>query len=360
MTSIPKLFQALKVGDVELKHRIVHAPMTRYRANSKYVPSALQAEYYAQRASNPGTLLVTEATYIHEKAGGYPNAPALQTDEQAAGWKKVVDGVHDKGSYIFAQLWALGRTAKPEHLAKSGFDLVSASDVPLKDKPKPRPLTVAEIKEYVNWYTEAAVNAVKKSGFDGIEIHSANGYLLHQFLEDHTNLRTDAYGGSIENRARFVLEVVEGISKAIGQTKTAIRLSPFETFQEMGMKDPYPTYSYVVNQLVERFPNLAYIHCIDPRPNSETVPADKSLDFIRKIWAPRPFISAGFYTPELALDVAETKGDLIAFGRSFLANPDLPYRIKNNIPLNQPDYSTVYTPENPVGYIDYPFADAKK
>ncbi|KAI0795058.1 NADH:flavin oxidoreductase/NADH oxidase [Abortiporus biennis] len=369
--STPKLFQSIKVGDVELKHRIVLAPLTRFRADSNHVPSDLQAEYYAQRASTPGTLLITEATFITERAGGYPNVPALESDAQVEGWNKVVDAVHAKGSYIYAQLWALGRAANPEYLSAFGYDYVSASDVPLKDMPKPRPLTTPEVKEYVQWYTNAAINAVQKAGFDGVEIHAANGYLPHQFLEDHSNLRTDEYGGSIENRARFTLEVVDSISKAIGPTKTGIRISPFETFQQMGMQDPYPTYTYVVNQLLERHPDLAYIHAIDPRARgvADSVGANielvsdvhgKSLDFIRKIWGPRPFISAGFYTPELALETAETKGDLIAFGRYFIANPDLPYRIKNKIPLTPWNSATFYIPESPVGYTDYPFADSEK
>ncbi|KAL4252357.1 Aldolase-type TIM barrel [Abortiporus biennis] len=372
--STPKLFQPIKVGDVELKHRVVLAPLTRFRADSKHVPSDLQAEYYAQRASTPGTLLITEATYITERAGGYPNVPALESDAQVEGWKKVVHAVHAKGSYIYAQLWAHGRAANPEYLAKFGYDYVSASDVPLKGRPKPRPLTTAEVKEYVQWYTNAAINAVQKAGFDGVEIHAANGYLPHQFLEDHSNLRTDEYGGSIENRARFTLEVVDSITQAIGPTKTAIRFSPFETTHQMGMQDPYPTYTYVVNQLLERHPDLAYIHAIDPRARghvteSDSIGADielvsdvhgKSLDFIRKVWAPRPFISAGFYTPELALEIADSKGDLIAFGRYFIANPDLPYRIKNKIPLTPWNSAAFYVPESSVGYTDYPFADADK
>ncbi|KAL4247445.1 Aldolase-type TIM barrel [Abortiporus biennis] len=360
--STPKLFQPFKLGDIELKHRIVLSPLTRYRANSEHVPTDLQAKYYAQRASMPGTLLITEATFINQRAGGYANVPALETANQLEGWKKVVDGVHAKGSFIFSQLWALGRTARPDYLAKAGYDLVSASDIPLKGRSKPRPLTTTEIKQYVGWYIQAAINAVQKVGFDGVEIHSANGYLLHQFLEDHSNLRTDEYGGSIENRVRFILEVVEGVTNAIGQKKTAIRISPFNPFQDMGMEDPYPTYSYLVQQLAERFPDLAYIHAVDPRESSDTPDGlnGKSLDTFRNIWSPRPFISAGSYTPELALEVANNKGDLIAFGRNFLANPDLPYRIKNKLPLNQPDYSTFYTAETPVGYIDYPFADTEK
>ncbi|KAL4252355.1 Aldolase-type TIM barrel [Abortiporus biennis] len=363
--STPKLFQPLKVGDIELKHRIVLAPLTRFRADSKHVPSDLMVEYYAQRASTPGTLLITEATFITERAGGYAHVPALETEDQVACWRKVVDAVHAKGSYIYAQLWALGRSADTKYLAKRGFDFVSASDVPVNNGPKPRPLTVIEIKEYVGWYTQAAINAVQKAGFDGVEVHSSNGHLLHQFIEDHSNLRTNEYGGSIENRARFPLEVVDSISKAIGPTKTAIRLSPFETFQQMGMKDPYPTYTYVVSQLIERHPDLAYIHANHAIERSRGGPnaidfakiiEGKSLDFIRKIWAPRPFISCGFYTPESALKAADTEGDLISFGRYFISNPDLPYRIKNKIPLTPWNSSTFYVPESPIGYIDYPFA----
>ncbi|EIW77964.1 NADH:flavin oxidoreductase/NADH oxidase [Coniophora puteana RWD-64-598 SS2] len=362
-TGTPALFQPIRVGDLDLKHRIVLAPLTRFRGYDDHVPGPQAATYYSQRASMPGTLLITEATFIAAPAGGYANVPGIYTDAQIEGWKKITDNVHAKGSYIYLQLWALGRAADPKFLASEGHELVGASDIPLEDYakaglPAPRVLTIPEIKEYVQLYANAAQNAIK-AGFDGVEIHGANGYLIDQFLQDVSNTRTDEYGGSIESRAKFALEVVDAVVNAIGAPKTGIRLSPWSKFQDMGMKDPIPTYTYYVNELRKR--NLSYIHVVEPRVNGNVDVKEwtGSNDFIREIWGDRPYITAGGYTREQALKTAQEKGGLIAFGRLYISNPDLPRRLLEDIPLTKPDRTKFYLPgsHTPEGYTDWEFAD---
>ncbi|KAJ7146456.1 hypothetical protein C8R44DRAFT_837130 [Mycena epipterygia] len=356
--SSPKLFQPTQLGDIELSHRVVFAPTTRFRADANHVPLPHVAEYYEQRASTSGSLLISEATFIAPRAGGYKHAPGIWSDEQISAWKKVTDRVHAKGSYMYLQLWAMGRVAEVETLAEDDLPYVSASDVPVAGGPAPRPLTVDEIQEYLKLYATAASNAVHKAGFDGVEIHSANGYLLDQFLHDSSNIRTDAYGGSVENRTRFPLEAVHAVVEAVGQQKTAIRLSPWGIFD-----DPKPTYAHLVTQLRERYPDLAYVHVVEPRVDgAETVDVNKgySNDFIREIWGDRRLISAGGYTRETAIAAAEEKGDLIAFGRPYIANPDLPYRLLHGIVLTVGNRALYYAPgsSDPKGYTDYPFASA--
>ncbi|KAI0342276.1 NADH:flavin oxidoreductase/NADH oxidase [Trametopsis cervina] len=359
--STPKLFSPVRVGDVELQHRVVLAPLTRLRARKDHVHHKMAIEHYRQRASVPGTLLITEGTIIAAKAGGYPNVPGIYTQEQIDAWKPIVEAVHEKGSYIYLQLWATGRSAFPNILEEEGpYPYVSASDVHLTERPfPPRALTTEEVKEYVQLFATAASNAVHGAGFDGVEVHGANAYLIDQFTQDVTNKRTDEYGGSIENRARFHLEILEAIVEKIGAEKTGTRLSPWGKFEEMGMEDPIPQFRYLVQQMSERFPKLAFIHVVEPRvegAEDREVKQGESNDFIREIWAPRPIISAGGYDRIHALEVAESKGDLIAFGRAFIPNPDLPLRLKKNLPLTKYDRSTFYVPESEKGYIDYPFA----
>jgi len=359
--STPKLFTPIQVGDTTLQHRVVLAPLTRFRAQKSHVHNKIAIEYYRQRASSPGSLLITEATFISPQAGGYANVPGIWNEEQIAAWKPVVDAVHAKGSYIFLQLWALGRAASPAELEKEGsYPYISASDVKLtgKDIP-PRPLSVEEIKQYVQWYADAASNAVHGAGFDGVEIHGANGYLIDQFTQDVSNKRTDDYGGSIENRARFALEVVEAVTKKVGAQKVGIRFSPWGFFGDMRMEDPIPTFAHIVKQLAEKHSALAYIHVVEPRVNGVTereVKKGESNDFIRELWQPRPLISAGGYDREIALRVAEDKGDLIAFGRHYIPNPDLVLRLKKDLPLTDYDRANFYLAEKAEGYTDYAFA----
>ncbi|KAI0342408.1 NADH:flavin oxidoreductase/NADH oxidase [Trametopsis cervina] len=360
-STTPKLFTPLQVGDVTVQHRVVLAPLTRMRARKDHVHNEMAVEYYKQRAAVPGTMLITEATFIAPEAGGYDNIPGIYTQEQIAAWKPVVEAVHAKGSFIYLQLWALGRAAEPTVLEKEGpYPYVSASDVALEGKPfPPRPLTIDEVQRFVQLYATAASNAVHGAGFDGVEIHGANGYLIDQFTQDVTNKRTDDYGGSIEKRARFALEVVDAVVEKIGAGKTGIRLSPWGTFNSMRMSDPVPTFSYVVQKLAERQPKLAFIHLVEPRVtgNADRVVLEgESNDFIREIWAPRALISAGGYSRELAIQAAEETGNLIAFGRAYISNPDLPLRLKKNVPLTKYEREKFYLVEDPVGYTDYPFA----
>lgn len=274
MAENTKLFTPLKVGDTQLDHRVVMAPLTRFRATDEHVPTDVMARYYAQRSVVPGTLIISEATFITARAGGYANIPGLWTDAQLAAWKKVTDAVHARGSKIFVQLWHLGRAAWPDPVGSGGavkdedFDyehnFVSASDVPMAEgMPAPRSLSEEEIWATIGDYATAAKNSIEKAGFDGVEIHGAHGYLIDQFIQDNSNRRTDQWGGSIENRSRFALEVAKAVIKAVGKEKVGIRLSPWSTFQGMRMKDPIPQFSYLISQL--RALNLSFLHLVEPR-----------------------------------------------------------------------------------------------
>ncbi|KAJ7691445.1 hypothetical protein B0H17DRAFT_982629 [Mycena rosella] len=358
-----KLFEPIKVGNIALQHRVVLAPLTRCKADEAHVPYLpLVAEYYGQRASRPGSLLIAEATSIAARAGGHAHVPGIWSPEQIAVWKLVTQAVHAKSSFIFMQLRAYGRAANPAQLQSEDPSLpyVSASDVPLSSQTGPlRALTVAEIKEYVGLYAQAAKNAIE-ARFDGVEIHGANGYLVDQFLQDVSNKRTDEYGGSVENRARFALEVVDAVTAAIGAERTAIRFSPWSPFLEMGMSDPLPTFSYVISELAARYPSLAYLHLVEPRVSgnlSREAAAHESNDALRALWAPRPFVRAGGFTRKSAFEAAES-GDLIAFGRLYISNPDLPARLEKDVPLTAYDRSTFYLvgENSPRGYTDQGFA----
>ncbi|KAJ6550041.1 hypothetical protein B0H19DRAFT_1160274 [Mycena capillaripes] len=368
-STTPKLFAPIQVGPAALQHRVVLAPLTRYKASKAHVPYLpLVAEYYGQRASKPGTLLITEATFIAAQAGGYAHIPGIWSPEQIKGWSSVADAVHAKGSFLFMQLWALGRAANQEQLQSedSAFPYVSASDVPLAGHSgPPRALTVPEIKEYVALYAQAAKNAIA-AGCDGVEIHSANGYLIDQFLQDVSNKRTDEYGGSVENRARFALEVVDAVVAAVGAERTAIRFSPWSPFQGMGMPDPLPTFSYIVSQIASHYPTpgLAYLHLVEPRISGNiTLEADaikthESNDPLRQVWAGRPLVRAGGFTRAGAIEAAETDGVLVAFGRLYISNPDLPTRLEQDVPLTPFDRTTFYIvgEDSPRGYTDHAFA----
>ncbi|KIY72419.1 NADH:flavin oxidoreductase/NADH oxidase, partial [Cylindrobasidium torrendii FP15055 ss-10] len=366
--SSSKLFQPIRVGHVELQHRVVLAPLTRWKATQKtHVPfTAIVKEHYAQRASRPGTLLISEATFISPLASGYDYAPGIWSNEQIAAWKEITNGVHAKGSFIFNQLWALGRTAQPDMLRSDdpALEFLAPSPLGLPQRSEiPREMTREEIKSVISDYATAASNAVHKAGFDGVEVHGASGYLVDQFLQDISNQRTDEYGGRIENRARFALEVIDAIIQEVGAERTAIRLSPWSSFQGMRMTDPKPTFAYLVSRIKERYPNLAYLHVVEPRVDGvqtlEVIPEGWDNDFLRDIWAPLPFIAAGGFTGAAAKEIADSKGNLVAFGRSFIANPDLPSRLEKDIPLATWNRSGFYIPGNvSEGYNDYPFAES--
>ncbi|KAA1472893.1 putative NADPH2 dehydrogenase chain OYE2 [Dentipellis sp. KUC8613] len=365
--SAGRLFEPITIGTTSLAHRIVLAPMTRLRNSASHVPTELSRKYYERTATGAqGGLLITEATAIASKAAGLPNVPGIWNQEQIAAWKEVANTVHAKGSKIFLQLWAMGRAANPEVLKAEGSEYVAPSPYPSEGQ-TPRELTVPEIKEYAQLFAAAARNAIESAGFDGVEIHGANGYLVHQFFSERSNFRSDEYGGSPENRARFGLEVLKAVTDAVGQKKTAIRLSPFFTLYDLEMADPKPTYAYFVERVREQFPDLAYIHSIEPRTNPQSdVFQDlndrvgSGNDFLREIWFSRPFITSGGYQPETAKLVAQKyENNLVSFGRHYLANPDLPRRIREGLPLNKYDRSTFYLPGAEKGYVDYPFIGEK-
>ncbi|KAF9479076.1 FMN-linked oxidoreductase [Pholiota conissans] len=368
-TSTSKLFAPIKIGAHTLQHRVVMAPLTRYKANPKdSVPMLpLVKEYYAQRASCSGTLLITESTLISRAGGGRDNTPGIWSAAQIGAWKEIVDGVHAQGSFIYVQIRAMGRGADPAELEAKGLPFVGPSAIPISGKKTPRPLTIPEIKEYVDWFGKAARNAVEEAGFDGVELHFANGYLVDQFIQDVSNQREDEYGGSVENRSRFALEVVDCVARAIGEEKVGVRLSPWSIFLDMGMKDPIPQFTYLIQALKDQYPDLAFLHLVEPRiagsgdADKSHAQVPESNDIFRKIWAPKPLITAGGFTRQSAVKRADEEGDLIAFGRLFISNPDLPARLKYDIPLTRPDRKTFYVPGTQegteIGYTDYPFAE---
>jgi NADPH2 dehydrogenase len=358
-----KLFKAMRIGTFEVSNRVVLAPLTRLRADDKHVPLPFVADYYAQRASYPGTFLLTEATFIAPQAGGYPNIPGIYNTAQIEAWKKVTAAVHAKKSFIFLQLWALGRTARANVLKQelgNKRNVIGASNIPFEGGATPTPLTEEEIWEFVGYYKQAAKNAIE-AGFDGVEIHGANGYLVDQFLQDVSNQRTDAWGGSMEKRATFGLEVAKAVVEAVGPERTGIRISPFSDYQGMRMENPLPQFSYFTEQLKKL--NLAYIHVIETReihPDPEAR-GSSSVDFILNIWGnTSPVLLAGGFKPETAYNAVDEKHKnqeiAIVFGRYFISNPDLVFRIKEKLALTPYDRNWFYTPKEVNGYTTWEFS----
>lgn len=351
------LFSPIKVGDVELKHRVVLAPLTRFRADKDNEVTDMQVKHYGERAAHGGSLLITEATMVNPGSSGYDHTPGIWRESQIGGWKKVFDEIHAKGSSAFMQLWHSGRCGNPEVLKKLGCDLVSSSDVPMDaDSPTPRPLTKEEIKKLVGEYVHAAKNAIA-AGADGVEIHCGNGYLMDQFMHENTNKRTDEYGGSIENRARIVLEVADGIIEAIGAQKLALRFSPWSTFGGMDPGvSPIPQFSYIVSELQRRAnegKQLAYIHMIEPRViNWADIETANTNRFVRDIWSGALIRAGGYNREDMLKDTAEDPKLLVAMGRYYTSNPDLVAKLKDNTPLVKYNRDTFYTPATSVGYID--------
>jgi len=359
--SQPSPFAPVALGPLTLKNRLVMAPMTRSRAVEASTPNALMAEYYAQRAG--AGLIVTEGTSPSPNGTGYPRIPGLWSTGQVAGWRLVTDAVHARGSRIFVQLMHTGRVGHPLNLPE-GAELLAPSAVAapgemytdakgMQPHPVPRAMTDAEVRQAIGEYVTAARNAVA-AGFDGVELHGANGYLMEQFLSPDTNRRTDAWGGTIEKRMAFVLEVARQTAAAIGGARVGIRLSPYGV--NAGMV-AYPeideTYRALVSALATT--GIQYLHLVDHSAmGAPPVPAELKLA-LRKAW-PRTFILAGGFDragAEAAL--GEGRADLVAFGRPFLANPDFVTRLEKGLPLNAPDFGTFYTP-GPKGYTDYPAA----
>lgn len=357
---IPNLTSPLRIGELDVKHRVVMAPLTRNRADDDHVPLDISREYYGQRASVPGTLLVSEGTFISARAGGTNNVPGIWSEAQIQQWKPITDAVHARDSYIFCQLWALGRAANPEVLAKDGNEVISSGNLPITETSAiPRPLSEEEIRSWIADYATAARNAIT-AGFDGVEIHGANGYLCDQFLQDTCNNRDDQWGGSVENRSRFGMEVANAVSAAVGAHRTGYRISPWSSFQGMRMQNLQPQFSHLVENL--RTLNLAYLHVLEPRiSGSTTVEGDhEEHDFLLDAYGSgRVIILAGGFTAESAeqtIKAYKPHEIAIAFGRHFVANPDLPFRLAKCIALNQYQRATFYTPKSPIGYIDYPFS----
>ncbi len=351
------LFDKLKIGKLEINNRIIYAPMTRSRANDEGVQPDIVAKYYAQRAS--GGLLITEAVNVSPMAKGYVRTPGIYTTEQIESWRNVSETVHAESGKIFLQVFHTGRIALPDflpdHTQPVAPSTVKANgqnytDQGMKEFVEPRELTTAEIKQIVSDFGQAAKNAIA-AGFDGVELHGANGYLVHQFLGSNTNLRTDEYGGSFENRARFLFEVLAAMIAEIGSDRVSVRLSPAGQFNDMQERDAEELYKYVLGELTKL--KLAYLHIGT---------FDFSQDWhaiCRPFYDGVYFAGVGFTKERAEKLLADGGADAIVFGTSFLANPDLPERFKNNWELNKPDESTFYTPGEK-GYTDYPFYADKK
>jgi len=355
---MPILFSKAVLGSLDLQNHLVIAPMTRCRATGN-IPNALMMEYYAQRAT--AGLIITEGTSTSPNGLGYPRIPGIFSKAQVEGWKQITDAVHAKGAKIFIQFMHCGRIAHPLNLPAGarvlGPSAVAAAGEMYTDaegmKPLPVPvaMTEADIKNAVAEFAAAAKNAVT-AGFDGIELHSANGYLLEQFIRPNSNQRIDAYGGKIENRARFVLEVVRAAIDAIGKDKVGIRLSPYGVFNDMPVYDAMAAdYTFLAEQLNSL--GLVYIHLVDHSAMGAPPVPDAIKETFRKLFKRSLILSGGYNAERAESDLAAKKCDLIAVGRPFIANPDLVERWKTGAPENAPDMATFYTP-GPKGYTDYP------
>ncbi|KAK5780733.1 hypothetical protein RI543_001855 [Arxiozyma heterogenica] len=345
------LFKPIQIGDIELKHRAVMPPLTRMRAHHPgNIPNRnWAAEYYGQRSRYPGTLLITEGTFISPQAGGYDNAPGIWSQEQVDEWAKIFKRVHDNKSFIFVQIWTLGRQSFADTLARDGLRYDSASDDIYMDEEQ----------------KERALKA-NNPQHDGVEIHSANGFLLNQFLDPISNKRTDEYGGSIENRSRFVLEVVDAVVEAVGHKKVGIRFSPYGLHGTMsGGAEPLivAQYAHVIGELEKRArqgKRLAYIHVVEPRVTDPFLVEGEgeydqgTNDFVYSIWK-GPVIRAGNLAlhPEVVKELVKDDRTLVAYGRFWIANPDLVERLEKGLPLNKYNRDTFYAMTDK-GYIDYP------
>ena len=356
-----KLFSNYKLGNIELKNRMVMAPMTRSRAINN-IPNDLMAAYYAQRAD--AGLLITEGVAPSANGVGYPRIPGVYNNAQVEGWKKVTDAIHKKGGKIFMQLMHTGRVSHPDNMEK-GTEVVAPSAIALSGEmytdqkgmqayPVPKEMSLQDIEQAQQEYVEASKNAIK-AGFDGVELHGANGYLIDQFLNTASNKRTDKYGGSGENRSRFAVEVAQRVADAIGAEKTGMRLSPYGAFNGMeafeGLEDQYENLAGKLGKL-----KLSYIHIVDHSSMGAPNVSESVKSKIRKAFGGTIIASGGRNKATAEDAINKSEGELVAFGRSYLANPDLLKRFQEDIELNAPDFDTFYTPGEK-GYTDYPFAN---
>ena len=368
----PSLFSPLQVGPYRLDHRVVMAPLTRMRAEKgSFAPRPLNAEYYRQRATRGG-LVIAEASPVMATGRGNAGTPGIYSEQQVKGWREVVDAVHAKGGLIFLQLWHVGRVShssfQPDGalpVAPSAVPITGAGMVTLTAFGKPEPyetpraLETGEIAGVIDSFRQGARNALQ-AGFDGVEIHGANGYLIEQFLQSHTNLRTDQYGGSTINRTRFLMEVVEAVIGVWGANRVGVRLSPYGVANGSGEAVPLPLYTHVIDALNPL--GLAYLHFIEPRSsgagraevNHQNVPA--AMEVFRPIWKGVLITAGGFNGDSAEAAVAAGHADAIAFGRIFISNPDLPRRLKHGFPITPYNRATFYGGEE-AGYTDYPAHD---
>jgi N-ethylmaleimide reductase len=353
-----KLFSSYTLGNISLKNRIVMAPMTRSRANSN-IPNEIMATYYSQRAG--AGLIITEGIAPSANGLGYARIPGLYNEYQVDGWKRVTSAVHEAGGKIFAQLMHTGRVSHPDNM-DSGTRVVAPSAITLSGEmytdqngmqpyPQPEAMTADDIQQAIKEYVVAAKNAIN-AGFDGVELHGANGYLIDQFINPASNQRTDDYGGSAENRMRFALEVATQVVAAIGKEKTGIRLSPYGAFNDMttfeGIESFYEELARKLGAI-----GLTYIHIVDHSAMGAPEVPQSVKDKIRKAFGGTYIASGGMDKVKAEKILQEGQGDLVAFGRPFISNPDLVHRMKEGIEWAQPDYDTFYTPGEK-GYIDYP------
>jgi N-ethylmaleimide reductase len=361
-----KLYTPFQLGAVHLDHRIVQAPLTRLRSDQPGdVPSAMMVKYYGQRASKGG-LQIAEATPVSIQGRGYLGAPGIYSDEQIAGWRQVTDAVHAKGGVIFLQLWHVGRqshvslTGGVAPLAPSAIpveDVVFTNDGWIKASPS-HALELDEIKQIVEQFRQGAIRA-KAAGFDGVELHGANGYLIDQFLQNGSNQRTDLYGGSLKNRTRLLLEVTEAMVSVWGADRVGVRLGPSGTFGSMSDSNPNALFAFAAREL-NRF-GLAYLHLIEPRIDGSLMRAEGlppvAAHQLRSVFN-GPIIAAGGFERDSAEQIVDSgDADLVAFGRHFAANPDLVDRLRRNLPLNAHDRETFYG-GGQRGYTDYPCAES--
>src|SRR5271167_3771031 len=363
MSTPSKLFEPFKLGPITLPNRLVMAPLTRNRAVEGLVPSPLAVEYYGQRAS--AGLLISEATQVSQQGQGYQDTPGIHSKEQIAGWRKVTDRVHAKGGHIYLQLWHVGRISHtslqpnggapvaPSAIRANGKTFVGGT---FADVSEPRPLELSEIPGIIDSFKKGAANAIA-AGFDGVEVHGANGYLLDQFARDGSNKRTDAYGGGIENRAKLMLEVTKVVATEIGAERTGIRISPVTPANDTADSNPQPLFDYIVDHLNAL--KLVYIHVIEGATGGPRDIAPFNYDSLRKRFK-QAYIANNGYDFELATKVlGADAADLIAFGKPFISNPDLVERLKKGAPLNPYDKNTFYG-GGAKGYTDYPTLQAKE
>lgn len=356
------LFTPARFGAIELSNRVVMSSLTRNRAGTGNVPTDLAVEYYRQRASCG--LILTEATPICAEGHGYPRTPGIHTEEQIVGWQKVTRAVHAAGGKIALQLWHVGRISHPDlqpgHVAPVAPSAIKPAGkifagTEMKEYVTPRALELSELPKLVETYARAARNAID-AGFDGVEVHAGNGYLLDQFLRSSTNHRDDAYGGSKERRARLLLEIMDAVCAEVGNERTGIRLSPVTTFNDLSDENPQDTFDYVVQQLNPlRLAFLDILKGTGGAPTQEWVPFDYRRT--RLIYEGNLILNNAYDFASAQAELREGHADAIAFGKLLLANPDLVERFRQGAPLNSPDVKTFYMGEEK-GYIDYPFLDA--